>query len=203
MRTRRSFARLTVAGILAATSVALIASPAGAPPLCQEGDVRYRITSSSKDILFTHGFRFATLDSGGFAERTSTETTSFTAGVTASASGTFGANVILAKAEVTVGFSLKVEGTRTSSESFTTGITNNTSSPHTYVWFKGTKQGTGNWAKDQCARESSRGWVEVNNGHWGSWNAQLDGVLRCDTDNAIQNQFGTFSVQYKAVRTCT
>jgi hypothetical protein len=94
-----------------------------------------------------------------------------------------------------------VAGTRTSTSSFTTGITNNTTGTHQYVFFGGTKRGTGTWQKQTCGSDGTV-WINGASGSWGSWHAQQYGVLRCDQDASIGSQFGTGSVQYKAVRTC-
>jgi hypothetical protein len=202
VRRRGVFRRMLGVAVLAGSLTAIVAPAASARPLvCLPDSVRYNITSTNKDILETHGFAYATLAPGGDAHKTITATTSYQAGVTVSGSGTVAAGVVLAKAEVTVGFSLQANGTWTDSTQYSDGITNGTNSTHEYVFFEGVRRGRGTWASDICRRDGT-GWASYNTGNWGSWEAMKFGVLRCDNDPAIGNQFGTFSVQYKAVRTC-
>jgi hypothetical protein len=193
-----------VAFVLLMTLVApmvVMAGPATARPLeCNPDSMRYSITSSSKDILMTHEYRYATLDVNAYGERTISSTTTFTAGITVNASATAQAGVIFAKAEVSVGFSLMAQGSTTSTESFSDGVKNTTSKPHTWVWFEGTKRGNGGWKSDRCTNQGQ--WQSYDSGTWKSWNAQFSGVLRCDHDADIANQFGSFSPEYKAVKTC-
>jgi hypothetical protein len=186
------------------SGLAIVAAPAALarPIICNAGTVKYTITSSSKTILETHGFGYATLGPGGSASRTISSTTSFTAGITVSTSASASAGIIFAKAEASVGFSLQASGTRTSTTSWTTSQSNNTGGLHRYVWFEGTKKGTGNWKSQRCGSDGTV-WLNYNSGTWGSWNAQITGVLRCDQDGVVQDKFGTFSVEYKSVTTCS
>jgi hypothetical protein len=194
-----------VAVVVFAITAALvvIAAPAAFayPIVCNSNAVRYNTSATSTNILFTNQFAYATLTSGGHAERTIGSSTTYQASVTGSASGGVGVNLVIVSAEASVGFSLQVSGTWTDSSAFSTGVNNTTTKTHDYVFFGGTKKGVGTWTKQQCDSDG-RAWHNIGSGQWGSWNAQHWGVLRCDEDTSIGNNYGTFSVQYKAVRTC-
>jgi len=105
----------------------------------------------------------------------------------------------LAQAEVSVGFELQASGSTTTTRSFSVSQTNNTANIHKYVWFDGTRRGTGTWKQMTCTPSRE---VLYGSGTWGSWEAQISGVLRCDMDSAILTQFGSLSPEYKAVLTC-
>ena len=189
---------VTTAALLLPMSAA-IAGTGALAGTCSPGDVDYYITSSSKNILFTHKFVYATLAPGASGARTSTYTTSYTSSVTVSGSAKFSAGIILAQAETTIGMQLQDSGTKTSTSSFTLTAHNGTSQYHDYVWFEGTRRGVGTWKSNNCVagREKPYG-----SGTWGSWQAQYSGVINCDDDAAILSKYGSFSVQHYAVKTC-
>ncbi|MCI0581555.1 MAG: hypothetical protein L0227_01465 [Chloroflexi bacterium] len=199
---RGAVARLLMAVSSAVLLIPTVAAGGGSIAFagtCSAGDIDYTVTTSNKDVLFTHSVLYATLAPGGYASRTLTKSTSFTAGITFTFGATAEAGVIFAKASASAGVALKAEGTTTSGSSVTIGITNNTSAYHDYVFFDGTRTAKGTWKRYKCVAGSEQ---LSSTGTWKSWNAQYAAVLRCDDDAIIASTYGTWSVQYRAVQTC-
>ena len=167
---------------------------------CGLGDPPWvETTVSNKDVLFTHNVLYASLTPGAHTERTVTHTTTWSASITVSVGAKADAGIIIAKASIQAGIALKGEGAVTDSSSVTTGVTNNSGYPHDYVIFEGTRTVKGTWTRYYC----SAGTAKVSgSGTWKSWDAQYVGVLRCDNDNSILTNYGAWSVQYDAVKTC-
>ena len=201
MVTRRLFMApvLALAAILPMSITAQVAL--AAPTVCDPNSTWYDVAVTSKDILNTYAFEYVTLAPGASTSQTITHTTTYTASVTVSAGTKGSASVIFANAEVSLGFQVQAAGSTTATNSLTLSTSNTTSSTHTWVFYGATKRGVGTWKGHKC---SSNGQVvtTTGSGSWGSWDANHRGVLRCDSDTSILNQYGSFSPEYKAVKSC-
>jgi hypothetical protein len=201
---RAALGRLMVAVMAATVLVPTVAFAWGsvvhASVDCQMGQSDwYEVSVTSTDLLFTHNLAYASLAPGGNASRTITVSNTYTGSITITVGTSAEGSIIIAKASLEVGFSLKGEYSRTDSDSHTDGITNNTSNNHKYVFFEGTKNATGRFTQYYC----SVGVAKVrSSGTWKSWHGMDFGVLRCDQDARIATDFGAWSIEHEAVLTC-
>jgi hypothetical protein len=201
---RAALGRLMVAvmaaGVLVPTVAFAWGSVAHASVDCAVGEPDwYQVSVTATDLLFTHNLAYASLAPDAYASRTISVSNTYTAGITVTVGTSAEGSIIIAKASLAVGFSLKGEYSRTDSDSHTDGITNNTAKYHKWVFFEGTKTAKGNFTKYYC----SAGVAKVrSSGTWKSWHGMDFGVLRCDQDSQVIDAYGAWSVEHEATLTC-
>lgn len=195
---RRLLAGMAGASLLLPASAFALGSIAFAGT-CSSGDVDLSTGYTTKAIGFTHELEVVTIPPGGSATWSITVARTYTSSVTGEASATFKAGAILASAETKVGFSLKDEFSSTSSTTVSVTATNTTSSYQDYIGFRGTKKANGWWKEYHCVVGTE---TLKYQGTWDSWNIQASGAVRCNDDAAVLSRYGSFSLQYAAVKMC-
>jgi hypothetical protein len=159
----------------------------------------YSVTVARKDTVYTHTVAYASLPPGGSATRTISRTTTLTGSIEIEFGVAGEGSIIFASASAKVGVTLKGEASATDGSSMTLSVPNNTRAYHDYVFFNGTRTANGRWVRYTC----SAGVAKVSSyGTWYSWEAQYYGVVRCDHDAQIEDKYGRWSIQYKAVSSC-
>jgi hypothetical protein len=200
----RSFTAVTAtAATLAVTAVSLVASPAAAAPTaspaaattarpgdtCTAADLGTRkpyIKSTEVSPTITHfkGWFVTEGTTGNQVVTTSTQTViSVSVGVTGGLEGSFPVQTLTA-AGATLGLSVKVDASSTSTES--NAVTWNFNQPGYYGVYKGTKKVTGTYASLNCNRVQQSGggwalkWIEgPGGGSFTTFTTVEEGAVRC------------------------
>lgn len=200
----RSFTAVTAtAATLAVTAMSLVASPAAAAPTaspaaattarpgdtCTAADLGTRkpyIKSTEVSPTITHfkGWFVTEGTTGNQVVTTSTQTViSVSVGVTGGLEGSFPVQTLTA-AGATLGLSVKVDASSTSTES--NAVTWNFNQPGYYGVYKGTKKVTGTYASLNCNRVQQSGggwalkWVEgPGGGNFTTFTTVEEGAVRC------------------------
>ncbi len=200
----RSFTAVTAtAATLAVTAMSLVASPAAAAPTaspaaattarpgdtCTAADLGTRkpyIKSTEVSPTITHfkGWFVTEGTTGNQVVTTSTQTViSVSVGVTGGLEGSFPVQTLTA-AGATLGLSVKVDASSTSTES--NAVTWNFNQPGYYGVYKGTKKVTGTYASLNCNRVQQSGggwalkWIEgPGGGNFTTFTTVEEGAVRC------------------------
>jgi hypothetical protein len=201
----------SMAGI-AAPMVAFAASsppyPTGACGNSNYGQVKYTTSASpnkgferaAPDVVFTIAPGQTSGSRTMFAQRT------YTGKVTVSGSVKVDAGVIVASAEATVGLQLEIGGAWTAGESYTVGPYRNTTSAYRRAAsYAGTRTVDGYYTKWRCGLSPSTGfytWLTEHTNVYDTWVQVVAGLVWCDDDAALKNQFGAWSLEYDAASHC-
>lgn len=184
LQARRMAAAVASAALLitAQTAAAPIAHAAATPPSsCTWGQTWIGIDSAVKPYYITHALLISVAPGATYSQSTSvTKVASITADVTGSVTGMAEENLIIEKAGIQVGLSLKVSGTATISGSVTHTwtLSNSSSSQKRYVLYTAPHKVTGTWTKWQCDRWEKYS-IKLASGTLGSWDVESYGTALC------------------------
>lgn len=193
-----------------APTVVFAASPPVPSAKCDGAnrwEVRYTTSVTNKSYRRAASDVVITIAPGQTSgSRTITASTTFSANVTVSGSVSVNASAILASAKVTAGIALNLGAAWMSGDSVTVGPYKNTTSRYRdAVAFYGTRTVAGEYTKWVCDASPYYGiitWVNKHTNTYRFWNQVVAGMLWCNDDAAIKQQYGAWSIQYNAVYWC-
>ena len=170
---------MSIVGIVHAVPLAAVVSAATACNTAGQWDVQ--ISGVSSPHFLTHARGLVLPAGAGFTSSYSlTEQGSLTASVSATVTGSTEAGIILAKASLSVGVTLKASGTKTTTQNWTRTWTFPGSSKKTeWVIYETTKKYTGKYQSRWCQQNYQ--YTAWKYGTWQSWNAYYDMAYNCAT----------------------
>ncbi len=177
-----TFALLVGASIVSASTVVGV-SPANAATGCYPPtyDTNHKIMTANRTPVVTHALTKVLSPGSSWSRTVTVEKINYVeASVEAYAEASAGAGVVLAKAEVKAGVSLKAAGSHTAKTSYSDRISirNSTRANREYVVFNGTIKHYGTYRVRSCPYSTYQ--VHTKYGKWKSWTVRTSGTIRCD-----------------------